>query len=605
MSEHTSLSGLTIPEQKAPDKSSFDVRPKFMNKWIASLPMANLGETSRLVFKVIVEINRLQIPVQKRFSALESLREPCRYIADSLEKHFTGRPLPLNDRNRKISELARALMSELAVSYKIIVRQLLEESSRPDSKLLVTSLHRIISYQGMLLLRSYQIYAPYPRDVWRELYTIYQYTEQHELLDTNIKDKLNLLPGSSTIALVFKKILLLSLTIPYRLHRGEVDKVCTILNQLASYSTIEKIPLGHDPQGLFIVDLFTDKPPGYLAMHQGSDFRSCRLFNTNEMVAHLYEKRIDADKELLELVSDNLLQRLLTSWSVMSKRSFSRIPKDSAFVEVAFGLSASHNFVSGEQAFVTEDVAPDVSVLNSKPQSQYHSTKISNLSDSHVGPDIWNLNYTYSTNDPINAKPVTAVLNNEERTSSHEYETLRLRMTNVSAGGYCLISQENPGFSVHVGDLLSIREYEDKSIEQWGIGVVRRMKSSRNGKIELGVQMLTPNAVAVGARLEAGNGSSRGSEYLRCMMVPELRAINQPATIITPALPFKTGSKIRINLHDKQILATLTQQLEHTRGFSQFEFSVKAETHKQDIPKKQPAAEPVVEHDFDSIWSSL
>ena len=38
--------------------------------------MANLGETSRMVFKAMVEINRLQLPVQDRFKSLEALREP-------------------------------------------------------------------------------------------------------------------------------------------------------------------------------------------------------------------------------------------------------------------------------------------------------------------------------------------------------------------------------------------------------------------------------------------------------------------------------------------------------------------------------------------------
>lgn len=102
MSDSTNLEGLAIPPQKEPDKASFDARPKFIAKWIAHLPMANLGETSRMVFKAVVEINRLQLPLQDRFKSLEALREPCQYITESLEKHFAGRPLPLNEKNRKI-----------------------------------------------------------------------------------------------------------------------------------------------------------------------------------------------------------------------------------------------------------------------------------------------------------------------------------------------------------------------------------------------------------------------------------------------------------------------------------------------------------------------
>lgn len=179
-------------------------------------------------------------------------------------------------------------------------------------------------------------------------------------------------------------------------------------------------------------------------------------------------------------------------------------------------------------------------------------------------------------------------------------------MTNVSAGGYCLISEGDTNLSAHVGDLLAIREYNDKSIDQWSIGAVRRIMTLGNGNIELGIQMLTPNAVAVAARLEDYcNGHVRSSEFMRCLMLPELRSIDQPATIITPALPFKQDSHIRINLQDKQILASLTRQLESTGNFSQFEFSVLSEDEPATESGSNEKGDTNTELDFDSLWTTL
>jgi len=604
MSEIVDLSGLAIPAQQSSDQTSFDVRPKFIEKWITSLPMANLGETSRLVFKAVVEINRLDMPVPQRYKAMELLRKPCHYIVESLEKHFAGRPLPLNQRNRKISELARALLSELAVGYKIIARQT-EMSSRPDLKLLTCALHRTMSYQGLLLLRAYQVYAPYPRGIWKELHTIYHFIESYDLLNQVIKDPLNLLPGNSNIDDLYKKILLLSLSMPYRLHRGEIDKVCNLLNQFVSFTRIDKVTEGSPPAGLFIIDLSSDSQPGYLAMRQSNDYRSCRLLNTSKMVVNINEDVQSPDSALLRTASHDLVMRLLAAWSVLSKRSFSRIQRDNSFANVAFGLSAAHHFVSGEQIFSPLTDGSNTDPAANAKIADYHSTRVHAISDVTTGPDLWNMNYTYSENDPTRAAPNTASLSTQTASSQgFEYETIKLGMSNVSAGGYCLVSQENINFSAHVGDLLAVRDTEDMPLKQWGIGVVRRMLSKRNGSIELGIEMLTPNAVAVAARLESENESQAGSDYLRCLMLPELRTIEQPATIITPAMPFKPGSRIRINLQDRSIIATLSKQLECTRSFSQFEFNVVEENIPHDDDEANMEG-PINENDFDSIWSSL
>ena len=464
-----------------------------------------------------------------------------------------------------------------------------------------------MSYEGLLLLRSYQVYSPYPRGIWKELHTIYHFIESYDLLKQVIKDPLNLLPGNSSIESLYKKILLLSLAMPYRLHRGEIDKVCTLLNQFVDYCRISTITEGTPPAGLFIIDMNSDNQPGYLAMHTSNDFNNCRVLNTSEMVVNLNEQLQSENIELFKLASPDLIKRLLSAWSVLSKRSFSRIHKDNASADVAFGLSAAHYFVSGEQNFLaTPGENNGESVIKSKA-SDFYSTRVHGVGDVSKGPDVWNMNFTYSKNDPINGEPDTRSLNPGDcinTSSCSDYHTVKLAMSNVSAGGYCLVSQDNVDFSAHVGDLLAIHDENELSVGQWGIGVIRRMLSNRSGNIELGIEMLTPNAVAVAARLETNDKNQPGSDYLRCLMLPELRTIEQPATIITPSMPFKTNSRIRINFQDHSILAVLSKQLESTRSFSQFEFTVLED--EMPVDNNDTNAEgPINENDFDSIWSTL
>jgi len=317
------------------------------------------------------------------------LRGPSQDVTQSREDHLAGKPRPLNERHRKVSGLVRALTSELALGYKIVARQLVTATKRPDQKLLLTALHRSSSYLGLLLLRSYQVYAPYPRNVWRELHTIYRYAEEHALLNLPLKDNMNHLPGSNcTIATMYDKILMLSLAMPYRLHRGEVDKVCGLLNRLIHLVRLEKNPPQQDPQGLFIVNLRDDKQPGYLYLYHGNDFQDCRILNTHDLTISMQRQITAADPELTGLASTNLLQRLLSSWSVMSKRGFSRIAKQEAEVEVAFGISAAHHYINDEKAFAPDENDSMEFTRQNGRQSAFHTTRVSAISDHYTEQDV-------------------------------------------------------------------------------------------------------------------------------------------------------------------------------------------------------------------------
>ncbi|MCW8945841.1 MAG: hypothetical protein OQK80_00130, partial [Sedimenticola sp.] len=54
--------GFKLPERTSAPAGSMLLNPKEVASWVGALPMANVGETSRQVFKTIVEFNRLDIP---------------------------------------------------------------------------------------------------------------------------------------------------------------------------------------------------------------------------------------------------------------------------------------------------------------------------------------------------------------------------------------------------------------------------------------------------------------------------------------------------------------------------------------------------------------
>ena len=59
-------------------------------------------------------------------------------------------------------------------------------------------------------------------------------------------------------------------------------------------------------------------------------------------------------------------------------------------------------------------------------------------------------------------------------------------------------------------------------------------------------------------------------------MLPELAPINQPATLITPLVPFQAGQKVHIHRQGIQSTAQLQESQQHTESFNQFTFRLLA-----------------------------
>lgn len=104
---------LHIPEQSSAPVDTFLARPKEVEEWVKHLPMANVGETSRQVFKTLVEYNRLETSSQLRIKVTELFRKPVSYISNNLRKYYFDVSFPLSAKHKKIAVLNRELYSEL------------------------------------------------------------------------------------------------------------------------------------------------------------------------------------------------------------------------------------------------------------------------------------------------------------------------------------------------------------------------------------------------------------------------------------------------------------------------------------------------------------
>jgi hypothetical protein len=601
---------LSVPNRTAPKRGSFDSNPVSVKGWIGTLPMANIGETTRLLFEALIDINHQDIPAQQRFKTLELLHKPVHYVTENMKKHFIGQPFPLTEKNLKIAHLSREITHTLATGYKVLVMEQIAGIGRKDKKLLITAMHRSIKLLSLVLLKAYQVYEPYPDSVWLEVHSLYRYAEGNRLHKTKVCDETAPQRNPSTITDAYKQILLLALACPYRLRHSEVEEIYCALEDWAHYSELQAAGTAGD--ALFAANLDSDQPPSYLVLRDRAEIRTTRRFLTTRKLAEqirkaLAEKRESNSGTNHHPVRKNTLRHLMLAWGVMPKRRFSRAKEHSQII-TAMGLSSIHYFVSGEVAFNDASVAPechsDLDIGPGVPQFQnrahFQATTIREQ-DGKL-PDVWEMNYRIEGEEPPShteravARAATGGMGIDTNHCAQSW-----KMVNVSAGGYCLLWDNPETTRAQVGELLGIREESDPDTFHWRLGVIRWLKFAEKQGLELGVQMLSPGAVGIAARLD-GKIRAKNADYTRGLLLPEIASIQQQSTLLLPSPPFKVGDTVIANCHGKDVRVKLTKLVENTGSFAQFQFESFGIIEQRKRRKPLTTPKP---RDFDDIWDLL
>jgi len=609
---------LNIPEQSKPTSGSFDPRPKQVEAWIASLPMANIGESARHIYTALREMNRLSISEHDRYKSMELLREPVYQITEVLKTHYINQNLPLSPKNQKIAELAIQLNSEMAIGYKAIIQGKLSKTfSRLNNKTLGICLHRAIRYLSNVLLCAYQIYIQHPENVWLQVHHLYLYAESHQLHVALIKD--HAAPDvvlDSTISDIYKQILLLALAGPYRLRQHVTEAVYKALETWGVNAHIH--PYGDilDNSYVFNINMNSDAAPGYF--RDGGTVKPifCRTIDTSELVQAMSNSMLTGHNGVTT-ISPDVQKRLVVTWGGKSHRTFPRTSKSNE-IAITLGLSATHHYIDEVIRPLLKDPTTscptatdalqadnpvsmkDIDDFVLDERAHYTSTPVFGISnlDDHM-PDIWDPDFTYRANNPTyTLDPAGDEI--QDKTSLYAHAPLPCKGVNESAGGYCLLGYlvyEKDSQRVQVGELVGIRDNIAASSTQLSIGIIRRIKNWKNG-LELGIQKLAPCADAIALSSIAKDDTAE--KYQRSLVLPRLSGIDQPATLITHAW-HQTDDQLIANIRGHCTLIKLTKQLESTGVFSQFEFTVLENVQE----KTKTPANTETNDEFDTVWTLI
>jgi hypothetical protein len=595
---------LHVPVTSRPGLSFCDASAVGMRNWISELPRANIGETARLLYQCLSELNQLSISGNIRLQLLELLRPDVLSVCRSLERHFLNQSIVLSERNRKVASLCQALQNHLALGYKLAAA----ETAGTDKKQagnLALALQRAIQSMFGLLVRACQLYCPVPEGYWLQLHLLHRVACQFGVENTPVNDSMAARGKTTSVQNTYVAALLMGCARTNQLRQNAIASLSGTLETWGSLVRLHNQPAADT---LFLVSALEDAPARYRSLLKDPEIPGGLGMDASELLEQIHEylqlpaeERGKARLPMAEPVSAELLEHLSSTWGDMAERTFRRQPGQGE-LELLVGMTAVHFHLAGRKAFTELLEIPE----------QESKSIFTEQKSRPAGADPWSNAFDAQPLQPrdkealqesILYKPVGNASSHSATEGAEQQPAIhRLPVINLSPGGYCLSwPGEVPG-QLQTGELLAIRE---PGAQQWSLAFVCWVRQARGTGTQMGIKLIAPNAQPCGLQLV--RKGSQNSQYLRALLLPEIQSLSRPASLIAPHIPFRQGNKVRIKRNGVETGAQLLQPLLSTSSFCQYEYQLSAAPEQQ--LAQPPAADRITEtpatEDFDSLWKSL
>jgi len=570
-----------------------EATPRDLKRWIANLPKANIGETARQLYQGLSELNQLLTPSDNRLQLLELLRPEVYYVCKHLERHFLHQSIALDERSSKIANLCQALQSHLAIGYKQIVVRITPRFSKDRAPLLAQALQRAMHCLNGSLIRATQLYCPVPEGAWLELHQLYRIAYNLRLQHLSLRDELASQTQNLSIEQTYVVALLVGAARCNQLRQNQIARLAEVLEP---WSKLIKLQPETPADGLFAIAPELDIGPRYRSKFRPEQQERLLGFDPQPLVAaidaHLEKNDDESPLPVPAGLSLDTLHHLSAAWGQTVERSFQRTASQGTLT-LCVGMSALHFYLGGQRPF------SEILKNPGARRAQFTAT-----SPALREKDQWSHAFDAAPHGTADALlPYEEIEYRQlQKDDSHEasdrhFPTYVLPVINHSPGGYCLAWPDAVPAELQAGEMVGI---EDTAGAGWSIAVVRWIRQVRGGGTQMGIEQVAPYAEPCGLQLVRTRDDH--SHYLRGLLLPAISAIDVPATLLAPRLPFQEGHKVLINTNGEERRAGLDRRVSSTNSFNQFAYR-SLESARND----NAAGSGVVgvEEEFDSLWQTL
>lgn len=527
---------LSLKVPKLEDKPLIvaDTRPHKILEFIGTLPLSKANEAATELLEELEILNRQKVSGDTRVKALEAYRPTIINLCDSLSITYTHSTLPLPQSVKDTATLAQSLWLELGYGYKLALLDMQTQLfNLGGSKAMAFTILRAIESAAQLNLTYYQTYFPVPEGVWHDVHQMYYFAVQQSMHELELEaghryEKL------SSINLAYKEMLLLALADPQHLNPQDMALVADYTARHAKKTQLQGLAIVDNFAGIFLINLNSDNPPiPYLKninpTNQGSDILLVTVDLARLIHQHIQTLQSKTPFNTQELPDNantaryiDMLIHLIKYWGAPPKRVFNRSSRINAS-DIGVGIAAAHYFINDEKLYL-------------QPFSAAKTVQL-------------------QTEQPTE---------NTAKSTPDTYESARWQVVNISAGGLALRKLPATQGQIRVGELLSLKNPGDAS---WSVGVIRWASNGDEHQLDIGTQLISPQAVAGGARV------LNQGKFQPALILPAMPALKQDASVIAACGTYSPARILELDENGIVSRIMVTRLIERTSSFERFLFS--------------------------------
>ena len=587
---------LRVPDTSKPEPGALFTSPRRVRKWLKELPVVNIGETARQFYRGLRDANRLEIPARDRLEIMEAMRPTARFVLDHLRRHVVSRALPLPSKARRIVQLNQSLLYEMASGYKLALIRATEGRERLDTGHTALAVHRALRYTEQILFTWAEVYMAASPRLWQDIHRLYDIAERRELERYQVADQEHAVVDRSSVTEVYLHVNLLFLCEPHALHLGEADRLLAFFERVCRHCSVAYQAAPDATGGVVFVRLEEAAPPKRVDaadVPRAGDVRFLQIAPVIDALKEEVQRGERARPREKGTLSADLARRVLKHLTEQPRRRFSRSRRDDQ-VPVALGIRNIQEAIlaeTGDPHGVQDERGsqePEREALHMEPK---HGDFLDDSRSEEVSHDLWDRVARGNVTTGLFTAPSLGDSGEHTRTTatrrgpSWQY----WHVCNASAGGYCLLWDAEEASRAQIGELVGIRE---RGEHHWRTGVIRWMRYQEGRGLEVGVETISPWALPV--TLQYADINKALVTPIEGLLLPALRNVKQPATVLTPLNQFRAGDEVIISLYGRENRVTLTVVERNTSFFTQFQYT------NQRRPKLSQDTDT-----FDSLWSDL
>jgi hypothetical protein len=591
---------LVLPKFNRDTHSQFALNASAVTTWLSSLPLANLGESTRQLFQALTELSHTSCKAKDRLEILEKIRPQVHYVTKGLSQHYLNKPIILPEKTQKIVLLADTLTTQLATAYCPAFQGFEAESRLLKPKdAMASCLHRALTEYSCILLRSQQLYRASQTGFWLNLHAIYQCALNLKLTKVKVSD--NLL-GGGTLVQAYLRPLMLACSRTHQLPQRHIEEIFKELNYWTAFIELRADRL---ESCVLLINPLEDGHPVYRELIERAPAPGWLGIDTKAMLSPggaMSDSAPAHKSKPSSTLPRAIIDHLSLAWSSATSRAAERVPCNEP-VLITLGMNATHFYVANQVDFdqfkINRDQAqasPDPYLNDSKSgkdnwESGARDTRdVDSNTSEHLDIEyqdmpshVENISYSLPTNNHSSPSPDTT------------YQYLRTRVLDTSSAGYRLEWPDTAQMRIRTGELIGIKVSDH---EDWQIAVVRWMRSDDSHQI--GIETIASAATPYSVRLI--NSGLPVQDFQRAMLLPGGQFASTPLILLSSVTGFAEGQTVELLRPGHALRVKLDKKIDNSNAYKLFTFQ---DITRANVKLDASDSEQGNKGDFNQLWDIL